>query len=52
MANDTGSLNALYKVAYAKGVEDLLPPTGKLIKIIPFVPAESQNGKDYEQTCP
>jgi hypothetical protein len=49
MAIDTGSLNALYKVAYAKGVEDLIPKTGKLSELIDFVPSELQNGKQYEQ---
>lgn len=49
MAIDTGTLNALYKVAYAKGVEDLIPKTGKLSEMIPFVPSELQNGKQYEQ---
>lgn len=49
MALDTGTLNALYKVAYAKGVEDLIPKTGKLSELIPFVPSELQNGKQYEQ---
>lgn len=49
MAIDTGSLNALYKVAYAKGVEDLIPKASKLADMIPFVPSELQNGKHYEQ---
>lgn len=49
MAIDTGSLNALYKVAYAKGIEDLIPKASKLAELIPFVPAELQNGKHYEQ---
>lgn len=49
MAIDTGSLNALYKVAYAKGVEDLIPKVSKLSDMIPFVPSELQNGKHYEQ---
>lgn len=49
MSIDTGTLNALYKVAYAKGVEDLLPPTGKLSEMYSFVPSELQNGKQYEQ---
>lgn len=49
MAIDTGSLNALYKVAYAKGVEDLIPKASKLSDLIPFVPSELQNGKQYEQ---
>lgn len=49
MAIDTGSLNALYKVAYAKGVEDLIPKASKLSDMIPFVPSELQNGKHYEQ---
>jgi len=49
MAIDTGTLNALYKVAYAKGVEDLIPKTGKLSEMISFVPSELQNGKQYEQ---
>ena len=43
--SQTGTLNAPYKVAYAKGVEDLIPKTGKLSEMIPFVPAELQNGK-------
>lgn len=47
--SQTGELNALYKVAYAKGVEDLIPKTGKLAELIPFVPSELQNGKQYEQ---
>ncbi len=49
MALDTGVLNALYKVAYAKGVEDLIPKASKLSDMIPFVPSELQNGKHYEQ---
>ena len=44
MAIDTGSLNALYKVAYAKGVEDLIPKASKLSDMIDFVPSELQNG--------
>ena len=47
--SQAGQLNALYKVAYAKGVEDLIPKTGKLAELIPFVPSELQNGKQYEQ---
>lgn len=49
MAVDTGTLNALYKVAYAKGIKDLIPWGRKLGDIIPFVPSELQNGKQYEQ---
>lgn len=49
MAIDTGSLNSLYKVAYAKGVEDLIPKASKLCDLIPFVPSDLQNGKHYEQ---
>jgi len=49
MAIDTGTLNALYKVAYAKGVEDLIPKASKLSDLIPFVSAELQSGKHYEQ---
>lgn len=49
MAINTGDLNSLYKVAYAKGVEDLIPKASKLIDMIPFVPSEMQNGKHYEQ---
>lgn len=49
MAISTGDLNSLYKVAYAKGIEDLLPDTGKIAKRVPFVPSELQNGKQYEQ---
>lgn len=49
MAINTGDLNSLYKIAYAKGVEDLIPKASKLSDIIPFVPSELQNGKHYEQ---
>ena len=49
MAIDSGTLNALYKVAYAKGVVDLIPQAGKIGKMISFVPSELQNGKHYEQ---
>lgn len=45
----TGDLNSLYKVAYAKGVEDLIPPTGKIRERVDFVESEMQNGKQYEQ---
>lgn len=45
----TGDLNSLYKVAYAKGVEDLLPWERKIGDLIKFVPSELQNGKQYEQ---
>ena len=44
MAIDTGTLNSLYKVAYAKGIVDALPEVGKLLAIIDFVPSELQNG--------
>lgn len=44
MAIDTGSLNSLYKIAYAKGVVDLIPKASKLSDLIPFVPSELQNG--------
>lgn len=49
MAINTGDLNSLYKVAYAKGVEDVLPWKRKLMDLIDFVPSELQNGKQYEQ---
>lgn len=49
MAVNTGTLDALYKVAYAKGIEDLIPKASKLIDMIDFVPSELQNGKQYEQ---
>lgn len=45
----TGDLNSLYQVAYAKGVEDLIPGTGKIAELVDFVPSELQNGKHYEQ---
>lgn len=49
MAINTGDLNSLYKVAYAKGIVDELPEVGKLLELIDFVPSELQNGKQYEQ---
>jgi hypothetical protein len=45
MATNTGTLNALYKVAYAKGIIDEIPMAGKLCELIDFVPAELMNGK-------
>lgn len=45
MAIDSGTLNALYKVAYAKGIVDEIPDASKLIDLIPFVPSDLQNGK-------
>lgn len=45
----TGDLNSLYKVAYAKGVEDAIPVAKKIGDEIDFVPSELQNGKQYEQ---
>ncbi len=45
----TGDLNSLQKVAYASGIEDLIPPTGKISKRVPFVSSEMMNGKYYEQ---
>jgi hypothetical protein len=44
MAIDSGTLNALYKVAYAKGIEDLIPGTGKISDMFDFVPSDLQNG--------
>lgn len=49
MAINTGDLNSLYKVAYAKGIIDEIPMASKLIDLIDFVPSELQNGKHYEQ---
>ena len=47
--SQSGDLNSLYKIAYAKGIEDLVPTVSKLRDLIPFVPSELQNGKHYEQ---
>lgn len=47
--SQTGDLNATYKIAYAKGIEDLVPTISKLRDLIPFVPSELQNGKHYQQ---
>jgi len=49
MAINTGDLNSLYKVAYAKGIIDEIPDASKLADMIPFVPSDLQNGKHYEQ---
>lgn len=49
MAIDTGNLNSLYKIAYAKGVEDVLPWKRKIMDLVDFVPSDLQNGKHYEQ---
>jgi hypothetical protein len=49
MAINTGTLDSLYKVAYAKGVEDVLPWKKVIGDMIDFVPSELQNGKHYEQ---
>ena len=47
--SQTGDLNSLYKTAYASGIEDLIPATGKISKRVPFVSAEMMNGQYYEQ---
>lgn len=49
MAISTGTLDGLYKTAYAKGVENVLPWKKKIGDLIEFVPSELQNGKQYEQ---
>ncbi len=49
MADNTGTLNALYKVAYPKGIEDLIPLAKKIEQYVPFVPSDLMNGKHYEQ---
>jgi len=49
VAINTGDLNSLYKIAYAKGVEDLLPWKKKIADMVDFVPSDLQNGKYYEQ---
>lgn len=49
MAINTGDLNSLYKIAYAKGIEDLIPFKDKFGEAYDFVPSELQNGKHYEQ---
>jgi hypothetical protein len=45
----TGDLNSTYKIAYAKGIEDLLPFKRKIADMVDFVPSDLQNGKHYEQ---
>lgn len=45
----TGALDSLYKIAYAEGVENLIPLIRKIADEFKFVPAQRQNGKDYEQ---
>jgi hypothetical protein len=47
--SQTGDLNANYKIAYAGGIEDLVPKISKLGEMINFVPSELQNGKHYQQ---
>lgn len=49
MSSDTGTLNALYKIAYAKGIEDLIPVAKKIEEYVPFVPSELMNGESYNQ---
>jgi hypothetical protein len=49
MADNTGTLNALYKVAYAKSIVDEIPVASKFCDLVPFVPSDLQNGKHYEQ---
>lgn len=47
--SQAGDLNALYKIAYAKGIEDLIPKASKLQEMISFVSSDLMNGKHYEQ---
>jgi len=49
MSVDTGSLNSLTKVAYAKGVIDEIPVSGMIGDRYDFVPSDLQNGRHYEQ---
>lgn len=44
-----GTLNGLYKEAYAEGIENLIPPSGKIRKMTDFVPSDRENGKSYNQ---
>jgi len=45
----TGTLDALYKVAYAANEIDLIPVVKKISDEFKFISSERQNGKDYEQ---
>lgn len=45
----TGDLASTYKIAYAKGIQDLIPFKDKFTEQYDFVPADLQNGKFYEQ---
>lgn len=43
------SLNALFKEVYAEQVEKLIPERERVLKNVPFVAADKQNGSNYNQ---
>lgn len=47
--NNLTTLNGLFKEVYADKLENLIPDGVKLLKMIPFVPKDRQNGSLYHQ---
>jgi hypothetical protein len=46
-ANNLSTLNGLFKEVYADKLENLIPDGVMLLKRIPFVSKEKQNGSNY-----
>ena len=47
--HDLDQLNGLFKNTYAKKIKHLVPDGVKVLKMIPFLPQEQQNGNIYNQ---
>jgi hypothetical protein len=47
--NNLQTLNGLFKEVYADKLENLIPDGVMLLKRIPFVSKEKQNGSNYHQ---
>lgn len=49
MATQPSDLSGLFKEAYGDDVLNLVPDVAKLLKMIPFVPRDKENGNRYNQ---
>lgn len=47
--NNLTTLNGLFKEVYADKLENIIPDGVKLLKMIPFVAKDKQNGSLYHQ---
>lgn len=47
--NNMDTLNGLFKVVYADKLQNIIPEGTKLLKQIPFVQKDKQQGSQYSQ---